>query len=73
MIEIQREACLHEAQVFAAQVLGVEKNASADDIRKAYKKKALETHPDKGGDEDEFKRAAKAYEVLSDANQRRHG
>ena len=47
------------------EVLGLTKTASADDIKKAYRKKAMETHPDKGGDEKLFKEIAEAYEVLS--------
>ena len=47
-------------------VLGVEKTASEDEIKRAYKKAALKHHPDKGGDAEAFKRIAKAYEVLSD-------
>lgn len=56
------------------EVLGVPKNAGADDIKKAYRKKALEYHPDRNpGDksaEDKFKEAAEAYDVLSDADKR---
>lgn len=56
------------------EVLGVQKGASADDIKKAYRKKALEYHPDRNpGDksaEDKFKEAAEAYDVLSDADKR---
>jgi len=56
------------------EVLGVAKGASADDIKKAYRKKALEYHPDRNpGDksaEDKFKEAAEAYDVLSDADKR---
>ena len=56
------------------EVLGVAKNAGADDIKKAYRKKAIEYHPDKNpGDktaEEKFKEAAEAYEVLSDADKR---
>lgn len=52
-------------------ILGVDKNASQDDIKKAYRKKALEYHPDRGGDEVKFKEAAEAYETLSDDQKRR--
>lgn len=53
------------------EVLGVAKNASQDDIKKAFKKAALKYHPDReGGDEKKFKEAGEAYEVLSDEKKR---
>lgn len=56
------------------EVLGVSKNATADEIKKAYRKKAVQYHPDRNpGDkeaEEKFKEAAEAYDVLSDADKR---
>ena len=56
------------------EILGVSKNASAAEIKKAYRKKAVEFHPDKNpGDqkaEEMFKKAAEAYEVLGNADKR---
>ncbi len=52
-------------------VLGVGKGASADEIKKAFRKAAVKHHPDKeGGDEVKFKEAAEAYEVLSNAEKK---
>jgi DnaJ family protein A protein 2 len=51
-------------------VLGIERSASSADIKKAYMKMAKTEHPDKGGDEEKFKKIVKAYEVLSDDEKR---
>jgi molecular chaperone DnaJ len=58
------------------EVLGVAKNASDDDIKKAYRKLAMKFHPDRNqGDEakkaeEKFKEAKEAYEMLSDPQKR---
>lgn len=56
------------------EILGVSKSATADEIKKAYRKVAMQFHPDRNpGDkeaEEKFKEAAEAYEILSDADKR---
>jgi len=51
-------------------VLNVPRDSSVDDIKKAYKKKALEHHPDKGGDTEKFKECSAAHETLTDVQKR---
>ena len=54
------------------KILGVFKNASADDIKKAFRRKAHEYHPDKGsGNADKFKEINEAYQVLSNPEKRK--
>ena len=56
------------------EILGVQKNASDDDIKKSYRKLAMKFHPDRNPDnkeaEEKFKEAKEAYEVLTDADKR---
>jgi molecular chaperone DnaJ len=53
------------------EVLGISKDASADEIKKSFRKLAVKHHPDKeGGDEAKFKEASEAYEVLKDTTKR---
>jgi len=53
------------------EVLGVSETATQDEIKKAYRKKAVEHHPDKGGDENIFKEVAQAYDTIGDDNKRK--
>lgn len=52
------------------EVLGVDKNASVDEIKKAFRRAAVDHHPDRGGDEAKFKEINEAYEVLKDDKKR---
>ena len=56
-------------------MLGVNRDASEEDIKKAYRKLAMKHHPDRNPDnkeaEEQFKEAKEAYEILSDAEQAR--
>ncbi|KPA86305.1 putative mitochondrial chaperone protein DNAj [Leptomonas pyrrhocoris] len=53
------------------KILGVDRNAELKDIKKAYRKRALETHPDQGGNKEEFAEVAEAYEVLSSPDKKK--
>ncbi len=56
------------------EILGVQKGASADEIKKAYRKTAMQFHPDRNpgnkAAEDKFKEAAEAYEILNDSDKK---
>ena len=56
------------------EILGVGKSASADEVKKAYRKVAMQYHPDRNPGnkeaEEKFKEAAEAYEILSDADKK---
>jgi len=53
------------------EVLGVGKSANADEVKKAFRKAAIEHHPDRGGNEEKFKELNEAYEVLSNPDKRK--
>ena len=59
------------AQKTFYDILGVQKNASDDEIKKAFRKLAVKYHPDNGGDEAKFKELSEAYETLSNPDKRR--
>lgn len=52
------------------KTLNVEKSASQDDIKKAYRKLAMKHHPDKGGDSEKFKEINEAFDVLNDPHKK---
>ena len=52
-------------------ILGIEKSASTDEIKKAYRKKALIMHPDKGGDPEKFQALSAVHAILSDETKRK--
>ena len=60
-----------EEEVDLYDLLGVERDCKDKELGKAYKKKALRMHPDKGGDPEKFKQMKWAYDVLKDPSKRR--
>lgn len=52
------------------KILGLQKSASSDEIKRAYRRLAQQYHPDKGGDPEKFKEINEAYQVLSDPQKR---
>ena len=50
--------------------LGVDPSCTEEELKRAYKKRSLRAHPDRGGSEEEFKQLNEAYQVLSDAQKR---
>ena len=59
------------AQKTYYDVLGVQRNASDEEIKKAFRKLAVKYHPDHGGDEEKFKEISEAYETLSNPDKRK--
>jgi len=54
------------------EALGLQKGCSEGDVKKAYRKLAIKTHPDKGGDPEQFKKIQGAYDILSDQQKRQN-
>tara|TARA_Y100000996_G_scaffold384460_1_gene341170 strand:- start:2054 stop:3259 length:1206 start_codon:yes stop_codon:yes gene_type:complete len=52
------------------KILDINKNASDDEVKKAYRKMAMKHHPDKGGSDEKFKEISEAYEILSNSEKR---
>jgi len=65
----QREKKKVDTQKFY-DLLGIPKNADEKTIKKAFRKKAMKNHPDRGGDPEKFKEISKAYEILSNKEKR---
>ena len=53
------------------KILDITKNASSDEIRKAFRKLSLKHHPDRGGNEEEFKKLNRAFEILGDPQKKK--
>lgn len=72
-LEVVRQVKKHSRDYY--QILGLEKECTVEDVRKAYRKLSLKVHPDKNkapGAEDAFKAVSKAFQCLSDAESRKH-
>ena len=54
------------------QILGVERTANQEDIKKAYRKLAMKHHPDRGGSQADFQKIQEAYSILSDPEKKQH-
>jgi chaperone protein DnaJ len=67
----QQLRCKSDKKKDHYEVLGVAKGASEAELKKAYRKRAMATHPDKGGNKEEFASVSEAYEVLSSPDKRR--
>ena len=52
------------------KILGVAETASEDEIKKAFRKQAMQHHPDKGGDQEECKKINEAYQVIGDTQKK---
>ncbi|KAG8045013.1 hypothetical protein GUJ93_ZPchr0008g13785 [Zizania palustris] len=71
-LEVVRQIKKHTRDYY--QILGIEKDCTVEDVRKAYRKLSLKVHPDKNkapGAEDAFKAVSKAFQCLSDADSRK--
>lgn len=66
----QREEQPKSQETELYDVLGLTKEASSEDIKKAFRKLAVKYHPDRGGDAEKFKEINAAHEVLSDPEKR---
>ena len=53
-------------------ILGVDKNSSKEEIKQAFRKLAMENHPDKGGEKEKFQEIQEAYEILSNEEKKRN-